>query len=100
MTDFPTIYDKGGYPPCVGCGFCCVKQVCALGIEFYECNEPVEPPCRGLVWSEEDQRHYCQLILDHGADSKLARMMAIGEGCTCTLNDWYRAPNEDRTKKA
>lgn len=84
----------GTYPPCVGCGYCCWKVVCTFGADLYG----PEAPCKGLVWSEAKQRHYCQLVIDEGADSAQASMMAIGEGCTSPANTWYREPNQDRMK--
>ena len=71
---------------CVGCGFCCIKSVCALGQMWYG----VEPTdrCPGLVWRED--RYRCNLIEERPNDESLKIELAVGAGCCCGLNTWRR----------
>jgi len=68
-------------------------------IHLYDYDVTTQELCKGLVWSEQDQRHYCQLVLDAGIESRLAQDMVIGTGCSSSLNSWYCEPNQDKTKQ-
>ena len=64
---------------CVGCGYCCLKAMCATGIEHLG---RAERRCPFLVWTGNLYR--CQLVIDGKAD------MFTGYGCTSNLNTWRR----------
>lgn len=66
---------------CVGCGFCCKKAMCALGVEEY--GEVVEE-CPYLYWHEEDKRYYCR-IYDYDRWKVI-----FGFGCSSSLNTWRK----------
>jgi len=65
--------------PCTGCGLCCQGGVCQTGRMFYGW----QTPCKGLVWSEPDNRFYCDLAIK---DSSLNELLFIGSGCTICQN--------------
>ena len=50
---------------CIGCGYCCAKAPCHVGVASYG---PVAP-CPGLVF--DDDRFWCRLVLD--AEDRLHR---------------------------
>lgn len=69
---------------CLGCGYCCLKAMCALGtirLGTYKDR------CPYLRWN--GRRYLCDLYL---SDPKsLGEKMAIGAGCSSSLfNDWRK----------
>ncbi len=54
---------------CVGCGYCCRKAPCVISKALYNKNK-----CPVLTY--DGKRYWCGLI----------RQMAIGEGCSSSLN--------------
>jgi hypothetical protein len=70
------------YPACAGCGFCCVKAPCVVSIEVYGQTDR----CPALYWN--GQMYRCGL-------AKLwTEELAIGEGCSSSLNDWRQDVKE------
>ena len=77
--------------PCVGCGYCCKKAVCYIGV----ISGMEGPPCSGLVW--KDDRYWCQLALEATElksqlvedpdewEANIERDLAIGAGCSSSL---------------
>jgi len=64
------------FPACVGCGYCCLKAPCAVSIEVYGQIDR----CLALYWNGSMYR--CGL-------AKLwTEELAIGAGCSSSLNDW------------
>lgn len=100
--------DNKPFPQCVGCGYCCRLTRCASSFiaEKHLNKDPAmkirgkipksEPQCPFLYWNGE--RYRCFL-----AKNKLfAQLLAIGEGCTSSLNTErlkYGPPQEKKTKK-
>ena len=71
------------YKECVGCGYCCKKAMCALGVKTLG---RTEDRCPYLVWS--DERYYCS-IYDY------ERWLAVfGFGCSSSLNTWRKDVKE------
>jgi hypothetical protein len=84
-------------PPCIGSGYCCHKAPCGIGVARHGL---LPGPCRSLVWSAEDQRHYCGEILNAATPrerERLKEQLYVGEGCCSSLNSWRREPLQDRT---
>lgn len=67
--------------PCVGCGYCCLKVMCDLGRDLHG---KLEERCPWLDWNGE--RYLCAL----GQDPKAVEALAMGEGCSSSLNTWRR----------
>lgn len=68
------------YPSCIGCGYCCIKSTCQIGLDYFNNIKP----CPGLKWNGE--RHICLLA------SQFKNTLSIGEGCCSNLNSWRREP--------
>jgi len=81
---------KGPTHPCVGCGYCCKKTICYVGLRLYGLNLD---HCPGLIWSEEDQRHYCKPAM---YSKKIKHELSIGAGCCSSLNTWRKPPIKRR----
>jgi len=79
------------FEPCVGSGYCCKKVPCHVAFEVLG---DVEAPCPALVWSDDDDRYYCGVVLDserYGVDSEFVRRsLGIGAGCCSSMNDDHR----------
>jgi len=63
------------FKKCVGCGYCCLKATCGLGLDTPE-------GCEFLQWN--GSRYICLQALLHHAE------LAIGAGCTSSLNTWRK----------
>lgn len=72
---------------CIGCGFCCRKAKCALGVRLYPNHSG---PCPELIWKEE--RWVCGAYYRSlgSLRERLHKELAIGAGCCCSLNDYRR----------
>jgi len=74
------------YPACVGCGYCCKKAPCPLGVLLFDASAP----CKGLIFKEG--RYWCQpLIKSTGVAKGVVRKrlegnLSIGAGCCSSLN--------------
>lgn len=66
---------------CVGCGYCCLKAMCALGVKEYG---RTSTRCPYLYWHVEDKRYYCQLY------DREKWLKYFGEGCSSSLNSWRK----------
>lgn len=80
---------------CIGCGYCCSVRLCDAGQRAYNAYKP---PCPGLIWDEEKNRHWCKLALLPGdLGLRYREELAIGTACSSTLfNDW-RESIQDKT---
>jgi hypothetical protein len=79
---------------CVGCGFCCIKAKCAAGQRLY----PSADICPALIWSEKDNRYFCNLMLLPGnIGLEYRKELYVGAGCCSNLNSW-RKDIKNRTK--
>lgn len=67
---------------CVGCGYCCLRAMCSVGIREYGEDEG---RCPYLVWLND--RYWCDLVLSKRINW---RELATGFGCSSSLNDWRR----------
>lgn len=65
------------FPPCVGCGYCCKKALCALGSELHG----HELPCPSLF--EKGGRYWCREAMK---SDDVAQALYIGEGCCSSMN--------------
>jgi hypothetical protein len=70
------------FPPCVGCGHCCLTAQCVIGSLRYGPHAV----CPGLI--AVDDHYRCRLVVE---DPTAAEKLAIGEGCSSTLFNIRRA---------
>lgn len=73
-------YDEMFYAPCVGCGYCCLSAPC-------QSNWVQNGRCVKLIWDKTKERYLCQKALE---DKLFCEYMAIGAGCSSSLNTWRR----------
>ena len=80
-----------GYPACVGCGYCCQKAVCVVGLLHYGPGEKTSGDCKFLL--TDDGRYWCQLILQAEGEKKkrLMKEMAIDCGCSSSMLNTQRS---------
>ena len=64
--------------PCIGCGYCCLKAPCTVGVTRFNLTKMTER-CPGLLWSNEDKRYWCQIY---------RFIPTIDCGCSSTLSGW------------
>ena len=76
------------YALCVGCGYCCTKAPCAIAQRRY--GYSWTSPCPELL--ADDGRFWCRIIANAKGQNKrdLMKELAIGIGCTSSLNTWRR----------
>ena len=69
-------------PKCIGCGYCCSKAPCALGVRRYG----AQAPCGALV--KRNGRHWCRAVLESTGKERqwLIENLYIGAGCCSPLN--------------
>lgn len=67
---------------CVGCGYCCLKSMCTIGMR--EHGKWVDK-CPFLIW--EDDKYRCKLVQ---SDVSYENEIGTGLGCVSGLNDWRR----------
>jgi len=75
------------YPRCCGCGYCCSKTPCALGIS----EGATTAPCKFLV--HRDKKYRCGLVVFARNERERQRIMEwlyIGAGCSSSLNSKRR----------
>lgn len=70
---------------CVGCGYCCIKAMCSVGVYFNDGKR--EDRCPFLVWDEEVNRYFCKLVVD---GTIIPEALGIGLGCCSNLNSWRK----------
>jgi hypothetical protein len=77
------------FEACVGCGYCCLTAMCAVGYLVYSAGKEVDVPerCPYLLWNKEDGRYWCGLTEVH---EKFKSLIHAGEGCCSTLNSWRK----------
>jgi len=70
------------YPPCIGCGYCCMKSLCMLGSIKYG----YKTPCPSLVL--KDGRYWCGEVLSADDERRpvIERDLAINAGCCSSMN--------------
>jgi hypothetical protein len=79
--------------PCVGCGFCCIQTPCWVAYRVY--GEEIGRTCPALVFSNEQSRYLCHLIID---DPNIGIELYAGEGCCSDMNGWRKDVIPRRTK--
>jgi hypothetical protein len=70
---------------CNGCGLCCIREVCDIGLEIYGQETPA--PCPGLL--AHNGRYLCKVVLAEAAGGMApvaALILGIGHGCD-TIDD-------------
>jgi hypothetical protein len=72
------------FPPCLRCGYCCKKATCVVGMAEAEVRGLAPTPCPFLIRATDDQ-YKCILAITRAKD------LAIGAGCTSTLNSDRKA---------
>lgn len=82
--------------PCVGCGYCCLKAKCDAGMRLYKSADV----CNALIWSEEKNRYYCNLMtLPGNLGFEYKKELYAGDGCCCGLNSWRNEVIKREVKK-
>lgn len=80
---------------CVGCGYCCIVGKCVAGNRLY----PGSKICPQLTWSDEDNRHYCGLMLIGGLVGAAYKKELYAEtGCSSSLCNSWRKDIKNRTQ--
>jgi hypothetical protein len=72
-------YVRYGFPPCLGCGYCCQKVRCPIGIE----QHGVGDNCPSLIFDAAANRFWCTEVQKN---PKLRVDLNIGDGCCSSLN--------------
>ena len=73
------------FPPCIGCGHCCLAAPCAEGAAAMAFKGQLKAPrCAYLYWGGD--RYWCGL---HG-NAYVAKQLAHGEGCCQPLNSFRK----------
>jgi hypothetical protein len=67
--------------PCIGCGYCCTKATCAIGVAYYDLEATDRCPGLRVV----DGTYRCALADQYGDE------LAIGAGCCSPLNSERQA---------
>lgn len=95
ITMAPVILRKPPYgAPCNGCGLCCHREVCAIGIKYFG---DVPAPCPGLVWRNDKYRCAVmeaeeEMIQENPAltpKTTIKQMLGGGMGCDATTEEEY-----------
>jgi len=75
------------FPPCVGCGYCCISTPCfRAAAHGWHCNP--NRVCEKLFWDKEKGRYLCQEIIDN---PEKMENLGVGFGCPSILgNDWRK----------
>ena len=72
------------FPPCVGCGYCCLKSQCIISERKYGRQDI----CPALYWNGDQYRCNVWREID-----------GIGAGCCSSLNSW-RKEVKNRSREA
>jgi len=79
--------------PCVGCGYCCRKVPCPIGVQVYGYKVIKQEfghsfsPCSGLKF--DNGRYWCKLVVDSPTEKDrlwIKDQLCIGSGCCSSLN--------------
>ena len=74
------------FPPCVGCGYCCISSPCFRAAQHgWHCNP--KGICEKLFWHPEKKRYFCQEIIDN---PELMEHLGVGVGCPSVLGNKWR----------
>lgn len=76
--------------PCVGCGYCCQKVTCVLGLMR---GAPESGTCPFLEWCEAESCYRCRLVTaaaTHEERKMVEHELAIGAGCCSSLFNTQR----------
>jgi len=66
--------------PCVGCGYCCRKAICVLGMKIADLEG--KPTDNGCPYLYLEGIYRCELAKNEA----YCKELFIGEGCCCSLN--------------
>lgn len=71
--------------PCNGCGLCCAREICSIGVIAHP---GASAPCPSLKMSEDGTRMLCALIEAEQAYNLQPMIQdALGVGAGCTMHD-------------
>lgn len=70
--------------PCVGCGWCCLRDPCNVSHQLYG----YQKKCPALFWDEADNRYKCKLAMDPELGAEYRKALFVGEGCCARHNNW------------
>ena len=70
--------------PCVGCGWCCLDNPCAVSHRRHGYTRR----CPDLHWDQDQGRYVCLVMLDHALEPEHREGLHRGEGCCAPLNPW------------
>lgn len=76
-------------PPCIGCGWCCLRDQCELSHRLHGFLSR----CPELFWDEAQQRYLCRLALPHQPTEireQAQRELFLGHGCCAWHNEWRK----------
>lgn len=80
-----TLLQEANFPPCVGCGYCCLQVMCDPGRKLNQAVHKI--PAERCPWLEWDGTRYrCRLA----KIPDFAEQLAVGEGCSSSLNTWRK----------
>ncbi len=74
---------------CNGCGICCLRETCALGIDIHG---HTDGPCPSLTW--RDGRFWCGLAEE---SPLVAFLLGVGFGCDSDVPEGTVAGGPDMT---
>ena len=81
--------------PCVGCGYCCIRQTCTFGRQRHP--DAVGEMCPELEWN--GTRYLCRAMMLPGSMTAFYReQLQAGLGCRSYYNPW-RKEIKKRTKE-
>lgn len=75
---------ENDFQECSGCGYCCLKAMCNVGIRML--GRSVDR-CPYLFWSDRDGRYWCELVLTKKISLEV---LTTGFGCTSNMNSWRK----------
>jgi hypothetical protein len=79
VVELPVLNKPDFGSPCNGCGYCCINEVCKVGLAVY--GEHVQAPCPGLKVGKD--RYVCEVLslVNDEQRAYLFFTMGIGAGC-------------------
>ncbi|HOK06904.1 MAG TPA: hypothetical protein PK836_06200 [Syntrophales bacterium] len=89
--------EENQYYPCVGCGYCCIRQTCTFGVQLHP--ESWDRTCPELFW--DGGRYRCRLLMDGDPRGDFYRdLLQAGQGCRSHGNPWRRDVRPREGEKA
>jgi len=84
--------------PCVGCGYCCIRNTCAFGVALHPHDR--DKNCPELEWT--GARYVCKLMGAHPLADFYRQELQSGGGCRSFNNPWRQnvRPRTDEEAQA